>query len=178
MLLNVAIPRVDVIVDGGLVKAGTVIIATGSATSTLIVRPVYVENAAVNVSLDGLANDPAYAGKTIVTVLPDGDLVEKGGVAEMLRLAYAANSDQANRNLYTCTTGLVNAINQDCAPNAGFQHTATPDGHAARAAEIVDGDPVAQPAHAPGFDIDYFAGAHLQGLAGVSGAYDALVQAD
>lgn len=39
--------------------------ATGSATSTLIVRPVFVENATVNVSLDGLANDPAYTADRI-----------------------------------------------------------------------------------------------------------------
>jgi hypothetical protein len=35
--------------------------AAGNATSTLIVRPAFVENATVNVSLDGLANDLAYA---------------------------------------------------------------------------------------------------------------------
>jgi Tfp pilus tip-associated adhesin PilY1 len=34
---------------------------------------------------------------------PDGDLVEKGGAAQMLRVPYA--TDQSTRTLYTCTTG-------------------------------------------------------------------------
>lgn len=34
--------------------------------------------------------------------LPDGDLVEKGGAAEMLRIDYA--TDQSTRQLYTCNT--------------------------------------------------------------------------
>ena len=37
---------------------------------------------------------------------PDGDLVEKGGAAERLRIAFAtAQSSSPARNLYTCTTG-------------------------------------------------------------------------
>ena len=35
--------------------------------------------------------------------MPDGDLVEKGGAAQMLRKDFA--SSQATRNLYTCTSG-------------------------------------------------------------------------
>ncbi len=34
---------------------------------------------------------------------PDGDLVEKGGAAQMLRVAYP--TDQSTRNLYTCSIG-------------------------------------------------------------------------
>jgi Tfp pilus tip-associated adhesin PilY1 len=42
---------------------------------------------------------------------PDGDLVEKGAVAQQLRLSYA--SSQAARKLYTCTTGTYAG---QCAP--------------------------------------------------------------
>lgn len=42
-------------------------------------------------------------GKGGESDLPDGDLVEKGAVAQRLREAYA--SSQSLRNLYTCTTG-------------------------------------------------------------------------
>jgi Tfp pilus tip-associated adhesin PilY1 len=59
--------------------------------------------------------------------LPDGDLVEKGGAAQQLRIAFAgAEAASPARNLYTCTTGLVNGTNQDCVPNAGFQLSNTP----------------------------------------------------
>jgi len=54
--------------------------------------------------------------------LPDGDLVEKGAVAEMLRVRYA--SDQSARNLYTCTQGsYANCI-------AGSPLSSTPFGTA------------------------------------------------
>ena len=43
---------------------------------------------------------------------PDGDLVEKGGVAEQLRIAYATS--QATRNLYTCT-GTCACSGNSCA---------------------------------------------------------------
>jgi Tfp pilus tip-associated adhesin PilY1 len=36
---------------------------------------------------------------------PDGDLIEKGGVAQQLRVAYA--TDQSSRNVYTCTSGCT-----------------------------------------------------------------------
>ncbi|MDA0225214.1 MAG: hypothetical protein O2975_03770, partial [Proteobacteria bacterium] len=47
---------------------------------------------------------------------PDGDLVEKGGAAQQVRIKYP--SSQATRNLYTCTngTGL-------CAPGASLSGT-------------------------------------------------------
>ena len=38
---------------------------------------------------------------------PDGNLVEKGGAAQMLRAYYASKTLQDNRNVYTCTTGCV-----------------------------------------------------------------------
>jgi hypothetical protein len=43
--------------------------ATGTATSTLIIRPAFVENATVNVALDGLANDSGYAVDRILKEL-------------------------------------------------------------------------------------------------------------
>ncbi|MDH3319249.1 MAG: hypothetical protein OEO84_06110, partial [Betaproteobacteria bacterium] len=46
--------------------------------------------------------DPALNGVGGASDLPDGDLVEKGGAAQRLRIAYPA--DQATRNLYTCLT--------------------------------------------------------------------------
>jgi len=39
--------------------------ATSSATATLVVRPLFVEIATLDVSLDGLANDPAYTADRI-----------------------------------------------------------------------------------------------------------------
>jgi hypothetical protein len=39
--------------------------ATGTTTSTLIVRSAFVENASTNIDLDGLANDPGYAADRI-----------------------------------------------------------------------------------------------------------------
>jgi type IV pilus assembly protein PilY1 len=46
---------------------------------------------------------PSQNGAGGASDLPDGDLVEKGGAAEQLRIDYA--SDQSTRNLYTCTQG-------------------------------------------------------------------------
>ncbi|MGB1799890.1 MAG: hypothetical protein ACPHLK_03565, partial [Gammaproteobacteria bacterium] len=40
--------------------------------------------------------------------LPDGDLVEKGGIAQGLRTDFA--TDQSTRKLYTCTTGTTSCI--------------------------------------------------------------------
>jgi Tfp pilus tip-associated adhesin PilY1 len=58
---------------------------------------------------------------------PDGDLVEKGGAAQQLRIAYAAaESATTPRALYTCTTGLVGGTAQDCQPSAGFALSNTP----------------------------------------------------
>ncbi|MEE8306751.1 MAG: hypothetical protein V3R81_05760, partial [Gammaproteobacteria bacterium] len=50
--------------------------------------------------------------------LPDGDLVEKGGVAEMLRIDYA--TDQSTRNLYTCTQGTTSP---DCGVGSSLSDT-------------------------------------------------------
>lgn len=44
--------------------------------------------------------DPTLNGVGGVSDVPDGDLVEKGGAAQLLRLAYP--SDQSGRKLYTC----------------------------------------------------------------------------
>jgi Tfp pilus tip-associated adhesin PilY1 len=52
---------------------------------------------------------------------PDGDLVEKGGAAQMLRTAFATT--QAARNLYTCTTGLVGGVLKTCAANSALADT-------------------------------------------------------
>jgi Tfp pilus tip-associated adhesin PilY1 len=53
---------------------------------------------------------------------PDGDLVEKGGSAQQQRIAWA--NDQSERNLYTCTSGLVDGTSADCEP--GSLLSATP----------------------------------------------------
>ena len=45
--------------------------------------------------------DPAVNGVGGASDLPDGDLVEKGGAAQQLRIAYP--SDQSSRSVYTCT---------------------------------------------------------------------------
>jgi type IV pilus assembly protein PilY1 len=59
-----------------------------------------------------------------VSDFPDGDLVEKGGVAEQLRIAYATSENATPaRNLYTCTTG-PNYPN--CTPLSGFSLSSTP----------------------------------------------------
>ena len=52
---------------------------------------------------------------------PDGDLVEKGGAAQQLRVAFATT--QAARNLYTCTTGNVGGTPQACAANSALADT-------------------------------------------------------
>ena len=46
--------------------------------------------------------DPAVNGVGGASDLPDGDLVEKGGAAQQLRIPYAAS--QASRSVYTCLT--------------------------------------------------------------------------
>ena len=48
------------------------------------------------------ANSQGQGG---VSDSPDGDLVEKGGVAQRLRTSYATS--QASRNVYTCTSGCT-----------------------------------------------------------------------
>ena len=59
--------------------------------------------------------------------LPDGDLVEKGGAAQQLRKVFAgAEAASPARNLYTCTSGLVNGVSQSCLPNVGFALSNTP----------------------------------------------------
>ena len=71
--------------------------------------------------------DPSQNGPGGPSDLPDGDLVEKGGAAQQLRIAYAsAESSSPLRNVYTCTTGLVSGVNQTCAPNVGFALSNTP----------------------------------------------------
>ena len=52
---------------------------------------------------------------------PDGDLVEKGGAAQQLRIALATT--QAGRNLYTCTSGLVDGTNKNCVANSPLADT-------------------------------------------------------
>ena len=53
---------------------------------------------------------------------PDGDLVEKGGAAEQLRIAYAAAElSSPTRNLYTCTTGsYANCVGGSSLANTPF----------------------------------------------------------
>lgn len=63
--------------------------------------------------------DPAVNGVGGPSDLPDGDLVEKGGAAQQLRIAYATS--QASRNVYTC-------LNADATPPAA----ATCDGTSTR----------------------------------------------
>ncbi len=52
---------------------------------------------------------------------PDGDLVEKGGAAQQLRLAFPTSQDA--RNLYTCTTGLVGTTSRTCTTNSSLSNT-------------------------------------------------------
>ncbi len=53
---------------------------------------------------------------------PDGNIVEKGGVAEQLRIAYAAaESASPLRNVYTCTTGGSNY--PDCVATSPLKDT-------------------------------------------------------
>ena len=52
---------------------------------------------------------------------PDGDLVEKGGAAQQLRLAFPLT--QTARNLYTCTTGNVGVTLQTCASGSLLSNT-------------------------------------------------------
>jgi len=52
---------------------------------------------------------------------PDGDLVEKGGAAQQLRIALATT--QVGRNLYTCTSGLVDGVTKDCVANSALADT-------------------------------------------------------
>ena len=71
--------------------------------------------------------DPSANGPGGASDKPDGDLVEKGGAAQQLRVAFAAaEATTTPRKLYTCTTGLVNSVAQDCQPITGFQLTKTP----------------------------------------------------
>lgn len=50
--------------------------------------------------------DPALNGVGGASDKPDGKIVEKGGVAQQIRIAYAAaEASIPARNLYTCTTG-------------------------------------------------------------------------
>ena len=64
--------------------------------------------------------DPALNGVGGDSDLPDGDLVEKGGAAQQLRLAFAsAQSASPLRNLYTCTTGSY----ANCNPGSALSVT-------------------------------------------------------
>src|SRR5690349_22070855 len=70
--------------------------------------------------------DPSQNGPGGASDKPDGDLVEKGGAAQQLRIAFAAaESATPARKLYTCTTGLVSGVNQDCS-TSGFALSNTP----------------------------------------------------
>ncbi len=63
--------------------------------------------------------DVAVNGVGGASDLPDGDLVEKGGAGQQLRIAYA--SDQSSRNVYTC----LNASTGTC-DGASNQLSSTP----------------------------------------------------
>jgi Tfp pilus tip-associated adhesin PilY1 len=64
--------------------------------------------------------DAAVNGTGGASDSPDGDLVEKGGAAQMLRVDYAAS--QATRKLYTCTTGGSSSAD-DCVANSSLSDT-------------------------------------------------------
>ena len=54
----------------------------------------------------------------------DGDLVEKGGAAQQLRIHFAnAEASVTPRKLYTCTTGNVSGVLQTCATNSLLSNT-------------------------------------------------------
>ena len=65
--------------------------------------------------------DPSQNGPGGASDLPDGDLVEKGGAAQQLRIAFPTSQDA--RNLFTCTTGLVNGTSQTCTTNSALSNT-------------------------------------------------------
>ena len=79
----------------------------GSARSYWTESQLYWGFRAAELNGTGGAND-----------LPDGDLVEKGGAAQQLRLAYPA--DQSGRNLYTCVN---NTFTGPCASGASLSAT-------------------------------------------------------
>ncbi len=59
-----------------------------------------------------------------------------------------------------------------------LQHPAAPDRHPGRPAQVMDRHRLAQPADAPGLDVDHPARGHLQRLPRVPRREDALIQAD
>ena len=64
--------------------------------------------------------DPALNGVGGASDSPDGKIVEKGGVAQQIRLAYAAaEASVPGRNLYTCTTGSY----ANCVANSSLSAT-------------------------------------------------------
>jgi hypothetical protein len=64
------------------------------------------------------------------------------------------------------------------AADAGFEHAAAPDGDVALLAEVVDFEGFGEAADAAEFDVDDAAGVEADGLFGVVGGADALVEAD
>ncbi len=69
--------------------------------------------------------DSSLNGVGGISDKPDGDLVEKGGVAQQIRLAYAAAEGATTpRSLYTCTNGGY--ASPGCLPLAGFSLLNTP----------------------------------------------------
>jgi Tfp pilus tip-associated adhesin PilY1 len=68
--------------------------------------------------------DPSQNGPGGASDKPDGDLVEKGGAAQQLRIAFAnAEGSSPARNLYTCTTGTVGGVNQTCTTSSLLANT-------------------------------------------------------
>lgn len=88
-------------------------LALDSATSTVYLADILgspAQNATTgfitNTAVSAWTQDSAFwgfqpAGPGGASDRPDGDLVEKGGIAQGLRTAYA--TDQSSRKLYTCT---------------------------------------------------------------------------
>jgi Tfp pilus tip-associated adhesin PilY1 len=63
--------------------------------------------------------------------IPDGEIVEKGGGGQQVRVAYPdAEGSSPTRNLYTCTTGDVNGTAQNCTTNSALADTPFIDGNA------------------------------------------------
>jgi Tfp pilus tip-associated adhesin PilY1 len=77
--------------------------------------------------------DASLNGVGGVSDSPDGDLVEKGGAAQQIRLKHpnAENPVGAEqmRRLYTCTTGNVDGILRTCAPGSPLSATPFKDGN-------------------------------------------------
>jgi len=75
--------------------------------------------------------DASQNGQGGASDVPDGEIVEKGGAAQQIRLAYPnAEASSPARNIYTCTTGDVDGTAQTCTTNSLLSATPFTEGNA------------------------------------------------